>query len=136
GDAVREHPPHGVDDLLAAAIADGDDQVAAGVLRRLPLDALDGGEGRRRDELAAADGTDAARSRRLRLRLEEAIDALLDETEDARHLLGRAFAVVGREHPDRDDRYLEVVAPLHEAGERLSAAAVPLVHRRHFGEPR
>ena len=104
--------------------------------RRLhPLDRLARGV---RQQVAATDRTDATREPRARLRLREAVDAILDEGEDAVEFFLGPLEVVRGQHPERDDGDLELIAPLDEPLDRVGAAAMAFgygAHPREAGEP-
>src|SRR5690606_25046982 len=100
---------HGVGDLVAAAVADGDvdlepDDVGRGGLGRARLRG-----GRLGQQVEAAHDSQAPPAA-----LRQAGDRVLDDGEQRLELLGGALEVVGREHPQRDDLDPQVLAPAEE----------------------
>jgi hypothetical protein len=118
-----QHRAHGVGDLPAAAVADGDVHLgpaaALGAGRRLLQHA--GGLGRQQVQRADdAQGPVAVRTGQVG-------DDALDDPQQRRQLGLRPAEVVGGQQPQRDDLHAGLVAPAEQVDDLARAGPVPLV---------
>jgi hypothetical protein len=123
---LAEQRSHGIGDLLAAAIGDGDGEREGPVARGGRLDRPDGRQRPVGQELESAHGPDPhpqAVNPRVRRHLAQ---LGLDRRQDARDLVRRPAEVVGGEHPQRHRRDVELDAPLEEIVELARSEVVDL----------
>ena len=119
---------HGPDDLLPAAVVEGDDERQAGVALSGRLRVLNQAQDVGRQRVTVADDPDPDV---VGVEIREVVaDEELDQAEQVRDLLRRPAPVLGGEAVDREVADTELTGGAHGAADRLDAAAMTLDPRQ------